>query len=157
MGDNPTWNGSIALSAGTTLDFAGGSTTYSGSASITGPITAQMTVTGATVTLAPGMTYGLNVLQVSSGSLVPNDSFSIPTVSVTGSGQFNGSGNLTVTSSLTASAGSSITLGGTGSITMGPGATATLDTDQRRSPCHGPCPSPEGSPPPPSPWPGTSP
>ena len=39
-------------------------------------------------------------------------------VTVTGSGQFNGSGNLTVTSSLTATAGSSITLGGTGSITM---------------------------------------
>ena len=36
----------MAMSAGTTLDFAGGSTTLSGSASITGPVTAQMTVTG---------------------------------------------------------------------------------------------------------------
>lgn len=122
-GATTTVSGTFRVADGAVLTHATGSATYGSIAAISG--SGEMIVAGATVTLSAGTRYDLDAFQVTAGTLTLNDSYTIPTVSLTGA-TINGPGHLTVTSLLTVGANSTMAGGAAAVTNVTSGATARI-------------------------------
>ncbi len=124
--DVESWSGSMALAAGTTLDFSGGTTALGPTATITG--TGALSVAGGTVNVAAPLSF-TGAVNVANGALNLNGATALTTVTLSG-GSIGGTGAISVATALNWSGGN---IDGSGTLSVPVGATLASSGTATRS------------------------